>query len=79
MQKIKVMNTYSIQFKNNISFEQYQMAIRVLEAIGLEVEKEIKLTEKQKESILRGIEQADKGLLKPHSEVMKKAREICGI
>ena len=30
----------------------------------------------QAESIKKGIEQADKGLLTPHTEVRKKAREI---
>jgi hypothetical protein len=36
-------------------------------------------TEAQVESIKKGIEQADKGLLTPHTEVRKKAREIlCG-
>ncbi len=29
----------SIQFNQEITFEQYQMAVRVLEAIGLEVQK----------------------------------------
>ena len=33
-------------------------------------------TEAQAESIKKGIEQADKGLLTPHTEVRKKAREI---
>ena len=28
----------SIQFNQEITFEQYQMAVRVLEAIGLEVQ-----------------------------------------
>ena len=32
-----------IQFNQNITFEQYQMAVRVLEAIGLEVKKEKEL------------------------------------
>lgn len=30
----------TIQFRNDISMEQYQMVIRVLEALGLEVEKD---------------------------------------
>ena len=33
-------------------------------------------TEAQAESIKKGIEQADKGLLTPHTEVRRKAREI---
>lgn len=72
------MNTYNIQLKSNISFEQYQMAIRVLEAMGLK-EKEPELTENQKLSIQRGLEQAEKGILKSNSEVMAKARELCGM
>lgn len=72
------MSSYSITLKENVSFEQYQMAIKVLEAIGVKDKEEV-FTETQKQSIMRGIEQADKGILKPHSEVMKKAKEICGL
>lgn len=72
------MNNYNITLKENISFEQYQMAIKVLEAIGVK-DKEEYFTEAQKESIMRGIDQAEKGMLKPHSEVMEKAKEICGL
>lgn len=72
------MSSYSITLKENVSFEQYQMAIKVLEAIGVKDKEEV-FTEAQKQSIMRGIEQADKGILKPHSEVMKKAKEICGL
>lgn len=72
------MSSYSITLKENVSFEQYQMAIKVLEAIGVKDKEEV-FTEAQKKSIMRGIEQADKGILKPHSEVMKKAKEICGL
>lgn len=72
------MSAYNIELKDNISIEQYQMAIRVLEAMGVK-DKEIELTEKQKLSIQRGIEQANKGSLIPHSEVMNKAKEICGL
>lgn len=73
------MNTHSIQFKNSISFEQYQMAVRVLKAIGLEVKNEDGLTEKQKESILKGIKEAENGEVKSYLEVRDRARKICGI
>ncbi len=79
MQKTEVMNTHTIQFKKALSFEQYQMAVRVLEAIGLEVYDETRLTEKQKENILRGIKQAEKGETKSYLEVREKARKICGV
>lgn len=42
-------------------------------------QEETYFTEAQVESIKKGIEQADKGSLIPHTEVRKKAREIlCG-
>lgn len=72
------MSNYNITLKENISFEEYQMAIKVLEAMGVK-EKEDDFTEAQKESIMRGIEQAEKGLFKSHSEVMEKAKKICGL
>ncbi len=34
------MNTNTIQLKGEVSFEKYQMAIRVLEAMDFEVQKE---------------------------------------
>lgn len=73
------MNTHSIHFKTNISFEQYQMAVRVLEAIGLEIENQNELTENQKERILRGIKEAENGETKSYLQVREKARKICGI
>ncbi|CEN36723.1 hypothetical protein [Capnocytophaga cynodegmi] len=71
------MNT--IRLQNDISAEQYQMAVRVLEAIGLKVQKDTELTETQKESILRGIAQAKNGQTKSHLEVREEARKICGM
>ena len=45
----------------------------------LSKQEETCFTEAQAASIKKGIEQADKGLLTPHTEVRKKAREIlCG-
>ena len=75
MQKITTMRT--IQFNKNITFEQYQMAVRVLEAIGLEVKKE----EEPSAEIIEGIEQGWKELREgkgiPSEEVHKKARLLC--
>ena len=72
LQKITTMRT--IQFNKNITFEQYQMAVRVLEAIGLEVKKE----EEFSAEIIEGIEQGWKELREgkgiPSEEVHKKAR-----
>ena len=66
----------TIQFNKNITFEQYQMAVRVLEAIGLEVKKEELSAE-----IIEGIEQGWKELREgegiPSEEVHKKARLLC--
>lgn len=70
------MNT--IRLQNDITMEQYQMAVRVLEAIGLKVQKE-ELTENQKELILQGIKQAENGQTKSYLEVRKNARKICGM
>lgn len=65
-----------IQFNKNITFEQYQMAVRVLEAIGLEVKKEELSAE-----IIEGIEQGWKELHEgkgiSSEEVHKKARLLC--
>lgn len=54
----------TIRLQNEISVEQYQMAIRVLEAIGLKIQKNTEFTETQKESILRGTTQAKNGQTK---------------
>ncbi len=47
MQKNRVMRT--IQIQNEISLEQYQMAVRVLEAMGLKVQEEKNKTIEQKD------------------------------
>ena len=68
-----------IQFNQDITFEQYQMAVRVLEAIGLDVQKnEIQSLPLE---VIKGIEE---GLLElregkgiPSSEVHQKARLLC--
>lgn len=70
------MNTIYLQ--DDISLEKYQEAVKALNSIGIEVE-EKHFTDAQKESIMRGLEQAEKGSLKPHFEVMENAKKICGI
>jgi|GEM_PF-1364579 len=37
------------------------------------------LSDKQKDLILKGLEQADQGLVKNHTEVIEKARLVCGL
>ena len=68
-----------IQFNQDITFEQYQMAVRVLEAIGLDVQKnEIQSLPLE---VIQGIEEGwqelreGKGI--PSSEVHQKARLLC--
>ena len=72
MQKITTMRT--IQFNKNITFEQYQMAVRVLEAIGLEVKKEEELSAEIIEGIEQGWKELREGKGIPSEEVHKKAR-----
>ena len=75
MQKITTMRT--IQFNKNITFEQYQMAVRVLEAIGLEVKKEEELSAEIIEGIEQGWKELREGEGIPSEEVHKKARLLC--
>ena len=75
MQKITTMRT--IQFNKNITFEQYQMAVRVLEAIGLEVKKEEELSAEIIEGIEQGWKELREGKGIPSEEVHKKARLLC--
>ena len=72
LQKITTMRT--IQFNKNITFEQYQMAVRVLEAIGLEVKKEEELSAEIIEGIEQGWKELREGKGIPSEEVHKKAR-----
>jgi hypothetical protein len=72
-------NMKSIQFNQEITFEQYQMAVRVLEAIGLEVQKNEMPTLPLE--VIEGIEQGwqelreGKGIAS--ADVHKKARILC--
>ena len=75
MQKITTMRT--IQFNKNITFEQYQMAVCVLEAIGLEVKKEEELSAEIIEGIEQGWKELREGKGIPSEEVHKKARLLC--
>ena len=66
-----------IQFNQDITFEQYQMAVRVLEAIGLEVKKEEELSAEIIEGIEQGWKELREGKGIPSEEVHKKARLLC--
>ena len=72
MPKITIMRT--IQFSKNNTFEQYQMAVRVLEAIGLEVKKEEELSAEIIQGIEQGWQELREGKGIPSEEVHKKAR-----
>ena len=66
-----------IQFNQDITFEQYQMAVRVLEAIGLEVKKEEELSAEIIQGIEQGWQELREGKGIPSEEVHKKARLLC--
>ena len=68
-----------IQFNQDITFEQYQMAVRVLEAIGLDVQKnEIQsLPLEVIQGIEKGWQELREGKGIPSSEVHQKARLLC--
>ncbi len=81
------MNT--IQLQGDISFEQYQMAVNALEAIGLEVEKplckprnivetdEIVLTQEDLVALEQSKKEDEQGLYMASEEVYKKALAVC--
>lgn len=62
----------TIQFNKNITFEQYQMAVRVLEA-----KKEKELSTEIIEGIEQGWQELREGKGIPSEEVHKKARLLC--
>lgn len=69
----------SIHLQDNISIEQYKMAIDVLNAIGIKV----KVSKKETlppfvvEGIKKGIQEIDKNEGIPSAEVHKKAMQLC--
>ncbi len=69
------MNT--IQLEGNITFEQYQKAVSLLEGIGLRVKKEETSVELL-ESLKRGLQNIKDGKVKSNEEVQKMAEAICG-
>ncbi len=75
MENKAIMNT--IQLQGNVTFEQYQMAVNVLEAIGLKVKREEKISNELLASIEQGIAEAEAGKLIPNDEVLAKAEAIC--
>ena len=62
----------TIQFNKNITFEQYQMAVCVLEA-----KKEKELSTEIIEGIEQGWQELREGKGIPSEEVHKKARLLC--
>lgn len=72
------MNT--IQLQNDISLEQYQMAVRVLEAIGIEVsdkiDKKVYLSQEEKEELQKGIDDIETGKTYTHKQVMDEINEL---
>lgn len=71
--------TNIIELKEKISFEQYQTAVRLLNAVGIEVKNKNHFTENQIKSIKLGIKQAENGMLSPHEETMEKMKRLCGM
>ena len=65
----------TIQFNKNITFEQYEMAVLGLEAIGLEVKKE-ELSAEVIEGIEQGWKELHEGKGIPSEEVHKKSETI---
>lgn len=67
----------------NVAASDAKRLYSMLEAYGvfdLKIEEEeIELTQEQIESIEKGLEQVKNGQVTPHKEVMKRAREICGL
>ena len=72
MQKILNMNT--IELKGNISIEQYDMAIRVLEALGLKVAKNKK--DKPNKLTLEAMKEAEQMLEKKSKKRFKNVDEL---
>ncbi|WP_460485669.1 hypothetical protein [Capnocytophaga sp. HP1101] len=69
----------NIQFNQELTTEQYQMAVRVLEAIGLDVQKNeaLSLPLQVIEGIEQGWQELREGRGIPSAEVHKKARLLC--
>ena len=66
------MNT--IELKGNISIEQYDMAIRVLEALGLKIAKNKK--DKPKQLTLEAMKEAEQMLEKKSKKRFKNVDEL---
>ncbi len=68
----------TIELRKDINIEEYQMAIRVLDAIGVldETQKEFELTENDLLIIAKSDEDIIKNRLISSEEVQSKAREL---
>ncbi len=68
------MNTNTIQLKGKVSFEKYQMAVRVLEAMDFEVSKNIEVNGTNKilnDVLLKSKEQISKGEVRDIRKLLK--------
>lgn len=79
--KTKDMDTITIQATFNSAdyaifkslFEKFDVKTQIIST------DKNSLSDKQKDLILKGLEQAEQGLVKNHTEVIKKARLVCGL
>ncbi len=72
--KTNEMNTNTIQLKGKVSFEKYQMAIRVLEAMDFEISKSTedhKTNQIINDMLLKSKEQISKGEIMNIRELLK--------
>ncbi|QOR73562.1 hypothetical protein SAMN05443429_103149 [Cruoricaptor ignavus] len=70
------MQTSTIKLVGEVSPEKYEMAVRVLEAIGLPVEYD-GLSDYEIEGIEEGLRQMEEGKTVPSSEVHRMAELLC--
>lgn len=69
-----------IRLKGNISFEQYQLATKALENIGIEIEEptlfgDFELSEEEMEDFRASEQEIQKGMGIPNEEVMAKVAQ----
>lgn len=68
-----------IPLKENISFTQYQKAIQVLKAIGIEVSSEVDtvyLSKQEKKELQKGLDDIEAGRVDTHQQVMNEINEL---
>ncbi|GIM53142.1 hypothetical protein CAPN004_21720 [Capnocytophaga cynodegmi] len=69
-----------ITLKENISFAQYQLAVKALENIGIEVSNEmntkIYLSQEEKTQLQKGLNDIEGGKIYTHKQVMDEINEL---